>query len=754
MIGKELHSWHGRYGLALLTGMICAFLTLIILVSLINARGALETFEPLVKNDHWHQKGKFPRFQNPVPEMEIPAQMTRSAEFVVWRSWTAEEGSIVASIATKPFAPSPFMAIPILGFPNEYPGSRIFLRCDQTAAEWDLATARTNTQWSTVYVDMRDKPCPSMVTLHAVNNHSEAYVGVGTPFRVAKGAFEAHNGFGPRALTVILTWLGGAAVILVVSLSLGTRSAAIALPIGMVGLAALGMLEFSVHAAPPAMQSYLKYAMLGLGVTSAVYLAIRVALKPNSLDSLNNLRLGLLAWLLVALFYAAIVSVGDNGAGAWSINGLFAPARWSTDNQLPYLFAENLIQMKPAADMQWGPWLASDRTPLMTGLLLAVRGTFLTPMAVHYGTDFLPTAYMMASIVVLTSWVPLVFWIASIARVRPVSAIFILAVTSSFFFFNSVFAWGKLLGGTYAVLAFGLLHLLSQEKIKKDALIIVAACASASYLSHASNLLSLAPIALYYMRTILRQGLTTILLAASLSILIAFPWFYWLMYAQPGGSTLVRYFLTGDFGFERRYKSVLPDVVAAYRALGPEGIILEKLRAFRFMLDVDASWSLLPEVQNATDGPGFLASSRVLDFFILTRALWIAMVAPAVAFFVVGRDRKPTDSRALSEAAMIGLGGLFLTFCLSLAPSYLHHQAYGSVQLLFIFGALCACNLPVKLRHSIVALSTLYFASVWMLAPIQNVTVLLPGTTICVGATAIALFLLYLHVDPPSPKNT
>lgn len=725
----------------LIIATTCAVLICGLVVSLFKTQGAQDTFEPLLKSTQWMQSGGSERFTDPVSKMEIPRKMSGSSEFVLWRTWSPDRGAFAASIVSEPFPASRFMAIPIIGFPHENAGTRIFLKCVASGEIWDVGSERTNNQWSTVYVDMQAKSCASLVTLNAVNSGSNSFIGVGTPFKVSGGAFEGHNGFGPRALTIFLAWLACVTVVSIVPFLYGIKSPAIALPVGMSALAGFGMFEIVVHAAPPELRSILRYSFIVGAIFCCTYLVLRRPAADRSLNTIVQLVPSFLVWLLVAMFYAAIVSSGDNGAGAWSINGLFSPLRWSTDNQLPYLFAEALIERKPPAEIQWGPWLASDRTPLMTGLLLVGRQTFFHPLIAHLGTDFLPTAYMMASIAILTSWVPVIIWLGSIARLRSLWSLLILTSTSPFFFFNSVFAWGKLLGGSYAALAFGLLFLMSRNSVGKSALILIAACASASYLSHASNVFALIPIALFYSRTILRGGVGAIALGSMVAVMMASPWFYWLGYLQVGGSSLLRYFLTGDFGFDRREASVARDVVEAYRNLGWLGFVSDKLRAIQFMIGLNVEASSLPEVKNTP--AGFLSSRRILDFFVLSRVAWMALLVPLISIFTTKQSSR-AGSLAI-EACGVGLAGIVLSLTVSLAPSYLHHQAYGAVILLIVGGGICISEFSAAWQSIIIGLSTIYFSAVWIVSSLINLPVLFPAAIFYIAAFVSLMIFLCCH---------
>src|SRR4029079_7645297 len=111
-----------------------------------------------------------------------------------------------------------------------------------------------------------------------------------------------------------------------------------------------------------------------------------------------------LYWLVVAMTYVAFVSSIDNGGGTWAVNGMFSPLRWSVDNQLPLLFSEAMYDGTPRDAIKWGQGLASDRTPLLAALLLIVRSVIIGPLALNTGSTIVSTAYVLAGIVILSSW--------------------------------------------------------------------------------------------------------------------------------------------------------------------------------------------------------------------------------------------------------------------------------------------------------------------------------------------------------------
>lgn len=672
--------------------------------------GARSLYRPLVAGDQWIVEGNFPRLDMAISPLEIPSEMTGQPGFALWRSWAPETNGTVGAVHTPAFAPPRFMAVPIVGFPLEAEGFRLYGQCADTGENWDIAVQRTNTQWSTVYLDMNRYRCAS-VSLHATSAGNAYYVGIGTPFEVSKGAYAAHAGFGARAMVALLTWGVVAAIVFCAALLI--RNVDVAMPVGMVALAAGGMAVLALASVPAGWRRvgilFALIAMVRIGY------ALWVAVKHRpSFRGMMPVVEALAVWLCVSLFYLAIISMSDNGAGSWSINGVFAPLRWSTDNQLPYFLAEKLYEGRPIDEMQWGPWLAADRTPLLAGILLAMRYLFIGFFGHVLGSDFIPTAYMASSIVILTSWVPVLAWISRANRLNG-TIILLLAVTSPFFLFNSVFTWGKILGGTYTLVAFGLLHRLSHGEGGPRALALVAACASAAYLSHASNAFAVLPLAVFYCLAILRQGPAAIVVASAFAITIVAPWLYWQIHLQPGGNALTRYLLTGDFGFNRRDQSIVADVLSVYSALGVGGWLESKWQAITACFGIFLDWTSFPEVAKGQGHVGLAGASRVQDFFVLARSVWILPVA-LFSVWAVG-SRQQVDTSLWRDPAIVGVCSLVLTVLISLSPVTTHTLPYGAVMLLFFAAAEILARASAWLQLAVVTMASSYFVAVWIVSP-------------------------------------
>jgi hypothetical protein len=665
----------------------------------------------LIGPSDWDNDGNFFPWPAPLHREELPEDI--AAKLSLWISWNpATKKGTIGSIRSHPFAPPRYFAIPYLGHAGDVSGTRIVVRCIETAAEYHVAKTPTNAQWATVYLSLPSEFCPGPVKIVATAGAPEFSIGVGSPFSVSLVTYLCHTTFILKAIVVILAWAMmativacGAAITRHFSFVLPTSD----LAAGFVLLGIIGMVTFIVFHASP---------QWGRCITAIVFIGAVIALfrLKSVRQVLTEHHLPLIAWLIVAVGYAAFVSSVDNGAGSWNINGMFTPAPWSSDNQLPMLFAEALYDGTPRDQIVWGNWLASDRPPLLAALLLLPRTLILPPFAGMSDSTFLATGYMLCAIVIQAGWVVVVVHTCGVLLPKATGFVTALLVFNPFLMFNTVYAWPKILGATFVLLAFLLLSRMSKRAESSIVdLTLATTCGCLACLSHASNAFALFPIVAIFSRTIIRRGWREMAVATAAAALIAAPWLWWQATVQPGGNALVRYALAGDFGFDNRKLSVWTSVQAAYLQLGVEQWLRLKLDYFPVLVDVAGrQWHL-----------GFLPggarwwseNARILDLYIPLRAVSF----PSFGLFLIPFLRIRNQLLKLVRlAALSGVSSIMIVWLCTFVFPITLFQAYGSLLLLILAGALVLGNWPVIVRACILTITILYAVVVWIILPIAN----------------------------------
>ncbi|HMN84513.1 MAG TPA: hypothetical protein PKA74_00780, partial [Bauldia sp.] len=652
---------------------------------------------------------------------QVPALAGGLRGMKLWRSWSPETRGSVGTLTTAPFKPSRFMAIPFHGNPGERPGQRIYLRCVATGLERDVATIRVIAAWSTAYIKPPRDFCRGDVQLVATAATPDRVVGVGTPLRISAAAYYAQTTFPPRALVVAgawailvsllaaFAWAGGRLVPSVDRLAAGFCG------LGLAGMALFLVTHFSAEAG-----RILATLLSVAGIAGVALMAARDRPTLRSLAATHGR--GAVIWLAVALTFAAFWGAADNGGGSWAINGLFSPVRWSTDNQLPFLFAEALDTDVARETIRFGNWLASDRTPLLTTLYLLLRPLVIAPVVDGVGKTFTATAYMLAGTVILTSWVPILAHLSRVVLRRDGGLLVLLAAISPFFVFNSVYAWGKLLGGTYIMLAALLLLLMRRENTRNGpALAAVAVSVALAYLSHGSNGFAALGLALAFAATIWRQGALRIALGTVAALATAAPWLWWQSAIQPGGDALIRSALTGIGDAQVRNVPLLRSIAKAYRGLGVDGLIARKIEAIRIIFGVAPAGSGESAIFFA--GNRVVGEARLRDFFLPARSLGFPAVA-GLAMLVTALFR-PANRRPvlLSEPGMLALAGalgLLVTLVIALNRPIVLGTGYGSIALLFAGGAMALIASGRAATLTATAIAGVYFLAVWVVSPLSG----------------------------------
>lgn len=671
---------------------------------------------PLVQPDGWTERGTFPKIIDTFNPLEIPEFLSTSPGMMRWWSWTPKGGA-AGSITSPPFSPPRFIAVPHHGFPGDTPRSRVVLRCVTSGAELQISRLRTNIQWATTFLEVPRTFCAGDVVVEASADRPQFIVGVGTPFAVSSAVYHAHAAFPARALVVVSTWAALVLVLLAVAVWLGAHTGADPLPAAFVVLGAVAMGVFTVfHFSPPAGRTTVWLTIAG---AAAVTGAAR-ARMPDVLGAVwAEVRVPLFVWLGVAIVCSAFVASADSGGGSWAVNGLFSPLRWSTDNQIPADFAEALYRNTPRETIAWGPWLASDRTPLLAALLLVPRTLVLAPLGAAYGTTFIALGYTAAGITVLASWAAAVAWVCQRWARRATATVVWLVAATAFVFFDTVYIWPKLLGATFVLLAFTCLFEMARAGRGPAArLVTVAGCAVLAYLSHASNAFALVPVAVMFVPVIWRQGLPAIAVATASGAALMLPWSLWQWFVQPGGNALLRQALANQDGFTNRASPMLPSIVAAYQTLGLDGWWNAKVAALKFITGISPEPGRLGNVARYSPGTDVLGYLRVLDFFVLIRSIGVALAGLIVLPFL-RRGPLANDAGAFAaKAAVAGIAGVLFSLVVTLPIAYMHHQPFGSLLLLTVAGAMTLAGCGTAVARLALALALGYFAVVWLWHPL------------------------------------
>jgi hypothetical protein len=703
--------------------------------------GQIGSPEPLVSTEGWTAPGEIRPLQMAISNLLIPHEMQSHPKFSLWTTWTPS-GAAKGVITSPPFRASQYLAVPFqIGGERGYPYSdRVTLRCNTSGAEIPVSTSQSFGgfgEWNVAYIEVPLAFCGSDVQVVASSNaaHSHSYVGIGTPFSVSRALYLAHSGFGAKALVVAGTWLLFGAIFLAGVFFAPRRTdrfGAGALAIGVAGMVVFLGGTVSAWGA--------RAAAIGC-VIVAFFVILRAVItdRASTTSIVRENSIPLMAWLALALCLIAFMTGADNTAGKWAANALFSPLSWSTDNELPVLFAQRLAHRTATTAMTLGGWYFDDRTPLLTAMIVIPQTFLADPLASLLGGDFVYLADSVAAITILAIWMAVLLWLASKLAVRHPSLFIAIVAISPFMFFNTVYTWGKLLGATYLLLAVG----LTLESCKSDEgrsnLALIPAALTLSYLSHAGNAVAGLAFLIVFWSVLRWRDARVLAIGTIAALAIIAPWGYWTQFIQPGGNALLRFQLANDAGFDHRSVPVLSSMIEYLQSLGWRGWLMMKLRWIAWLFNLNGFFPLWVWIPVDDKTASFWANQRALDFAVVSRTIGVASLGVLAALW---RRVVHGDSRDRLALRLIGCGalGIGIMILLIVQVGITHDHAYGAIIMIAIGGAMFLADRDPRLPSFLFLVWLVYFAYVWIWQPAANADQIHPKSLIlaAVWATAVA----------------
>ena len=254
--------------------------------------------------------------------------------------------------------------------------------------------------------------------------------------------------------------------------------------------------------------------------------------------------------LCLGLFYLSLLYVFVNPLKA-GVDVADVRFFWDTragDNIIPFIFAERIYDRAPIRPFCCGDWLSSDRPPLQAGIFLLQRPLRL---AGNTGLQYQVLGAMLQCLWVCGVWALLR---ALGTNARRIGQALGLLVFSGFLFFNSIYAWPKLLAATFVLFVFSLVTraVLAHRSLTRFESALAATCFVLALLAHPGSVFS-APAVLVLL--IWRRNLVTVRQAAAgLAIIGAaiVPWMLYQQFYDPPANRLLKMHLAGVISVDNR----------------------------------------------------------------------------------------------------------------------------------------------------------------------------------------------------------
>ncbi|MBV5327744.1 MAG: hypothetical protein JZU65_08925 [Chlorobium sp.] len=450
-------------------------------------------------------------------------------------------------------------------------------------------------------------------------------------------------------------------------------------------------------------------------------------------------------WAAASLVYLAILSLAYNGCGHWEPNYRFWPATWSSDNELPWMFAEAIRRGLDLKGLFGGGWLPTDRPPLMAGAHLLLTDVFGLLQSNNDGNYLRGPAYNAAAVAMNALWVPTVWWLLRTLSEklddRGRMAILVFIACIPFILFNTVYGWPKAFGAAFALMAFGLAwqsRNFDAAKSKKTTILLFFVLGAFSMLAHSSTALFLAPLGLLFLFWNFRSHTLAVFVGFAIALALLASWSCYKWAVLPSADPVTKYALTGDFGFG--HSASLWQMLSDRYCEMSLWQWLEIKRTMLLQVFLPLHHPVTQIDLNSDYGSGTIDKLRAWDFMLLSKGNVAILVFTVVAAWVsLSAFAFRRSDVFQNQGAFLVLTGVSVTTWLLivlgfLIPPVLHVWPQAAVFGLALGGAVVVYQrYPLLFSLTLVALMS-YTGSVWIISPLQSALAIDLGAALVLAA--------------------
>lgn len=695
----------------------------------------------LVPRDGWEAEGAFVANLHRPPPLALSRSILTDRQSVFWSSWIADPGGGAGRVMSHPFQAPSLLAVPFSGFPRA-PGGELYLECLESGRRLHIAHGNVHYTWveRTLWLPRAWCRSESRLVAKATGEQPNTHIAVANPFASTLLAWLKESVF-------VLVFLHALACVLLVApgfaiawLFGGRRVEAALVAALPVTLLAGYVAFFGFYYQPAALRYAVAVGMAGsVLVTVLNWRAITTWLRGSPVAGAGRL------FFVLSLSYVLLLYSGDLGLGTFTANSRFAPAVWSTDNQLVQIVAEGLYQRDT---IRLGNWHVSDRPPLLTGMFLLDRPVWAPLKAIGENSRFLFYFYQVTGVVASTLWVLPVWLLLVRSRATPrAAALVVLALAAmGVVVFNSVYIWPKMLSGALALSAYLVYTAGEADDIRSARVREVATgtLLGLALVAHSGVVFGLVPVWLAFFMVRATRRVRGPIVALAIAAIVLAPWVLWQRFEDPPGNALVKFALAGTYGLGEETKSLVATVREAYGRLTlPDWIVLRS-QAVSTLFGAFQP----PSVQWLWSQPmDYVGQLRLSDFAFLFPSLRLGNLGWLVVAVALVRARREALSLTESHWArwvLLGLAGVALNALVLWTAHVTWTTSY--LSLLFLVTGLYA-SLLLKgpwLRRLVLLGQFGYFVIVWWWSPLAS----RPWRDDVVAGWVVSLVGLWLAVPP------
>jgi hypothetical protein len=419
------------------------------------------------------------------------------------------------------------------------------------------------------------------------------------------------------AATMFAAWRGLRSSVLLIGFALATS--------GVIAMLMLGAFFLS----PSVGKTFAFLVVFG----SAALIAA-LARNPDARAPLRPLATPFALWILASFFISYLGFLhSTNGLPLETAGRRFGAM--PNDNALPAVFATYFYEHgHHGVSPPFGDWLSSDRPPLQTGYVLAVR---------PFGWDEPGNHYTMLGVALQMFWVFGMWALLQATNLgrRLRSLILIAAMVSDVAIIHGFFVWPKLITAGFLLTAAAMAYMPEWKDWVRDPRIgvLFAVLITLAMLSHGSSVFFVVPLLVFaFWRA--RPSWRWLAAAVAAALILYAPWVAYTHYKDPPGNRLEKWQLGGND--EITEKGTLATIVDGYREEGVGGTISNKWSNVQSILGVSEIRVLLENVRGH-EKPGRVAHTieelRFLRYFGLLPFLGLLLLGPLAMAIRAAVDR-------------------------------------------------------------------------------------------------------------------
>lgn len=699
----------------------------------------------------------------PIQFRQVRDSAVESVGGYVFRSWTPGNVIIPLELTSAPFRPTRFMSVAITGNNLSKKGhAQAYIECEQNDQRLEIFRGSVNVNVAEAIVVAPDGWCTGNARLKFISSENDVNVGVGSVFGIShlsylKSSFIGRVPYFLLALGIFsLVMLAGSSL----AIRLSWRGDLLPIAFTSLGAASLGIFYFSSVVIASVIPENGRWISM-IGVILAIAITLGWSGREARFQAIRSLAPYARVWAFSSFTYFTILGLAVNNLGHWEPNYRFWPAIWSSDNELPWMFAEAIRHGWDLKGLFGDGWISTDRPPLMAGSHLMISDFFGWLQSGNDGAYLRGHAYNASAVILNALWVPAALWLLKTQSkemaCRGHTLILVLVACLPFVLFNTVYGWPKAFGAAFAMVAFGLAFKSRERGIDvstKSTIILFFVLGAFSMLAHASTALFLAPLGMLFLWWMLRQNTRYVIFGFTIALALLGSWSLYKSFTLSSADPLTKYALTGDYGFGHPDWTLLHMLTNRYGEMSfLQWIEIKRIMLFQAFLPLNHSitqiglnldfWAKPIDKLRAWDLMLLSKGNVVVLFFILMSAL------AAMKVFLSGHLNITRNLSPFFTLINISMISWLLMVIFFLVPPIIPVWPQAA-----LFGLALGGAVVVNDRYPIIFIVTLlavltYTGVVWILLPLQNALTIDSGAVLMLVVLGSWVFLSRLLIMPP-----